>query len=81
PRPWLMHTSILSGHGWLDEVLAGNPDCCQHELGIMVITLTSMLKLAAMGDLMDGRYVTVQEQLALFVYWMVHGSSQRTLQE
>jgi hypothetical protein len=38
-------------------------------------------ELVATGDLGDSRYVTAQEQLAIFVYWMVHGSSQRELQE
>ncbi|KAJ7277561.1 hypothetical protein C8J57DRAFT_996098, partial [Mycena rebaudengoi] len=29
----------------------------------------------------DDKYVTAQEQLGIFVYWMVHGSSQQELQE
>jgi hypothetical protein len=38
-------------------------------------------ELASTGDLGDSRYITAQEQLAIFIYWMVHGSSQRELQE
>ncbi|KAF8187361.1 hypothetical protein K438DRAFT_2151409 [Mycena galopus ATCC 62051] len=35
PRP--MHTSILTGSTWLDEVLHGHPDCCQRELGMSAL--------------------------------------------
>jgi hypothetical protein len=38
-------------------------------------------ELASTGDLSDSRYITAQEQLAIFIYWMVHGSSQQELQE
>jgi hypothetical protein len=30
-----MHTSILTGHRWLDEVLYGHHDRCRRELGII----------------------------------------------
>jgi hypothetical protein len=80
PRP--MHTSILTGRRWLDEVLAGHPDRCRRELGMSALQFALLwAELVATADLMDSRHVTAQEQLAIFVYWMVHGSSQRELQE
>ncbi|KAJ6578304.1 hypothetical protein B0H19DRAFT_1122889 [Mycena capillaripes] len=38
-------------------------------------------ELIGLSDLVDSRHVSAQEQLAILVYWMVHGSSQRELQE
>ncbi|KAF7372232.1 putative nuclease HARBI1 [Mycena venus] len=62
--------------------LLGHPDRCRHELGMSALVFALLLaELVVTGDLMDSRYVTAQEQLAIFVYWMVHGSSQRELQE
>lgn len=80
PRP--MHTSILTGRAWLDELLHGHPGRCHRELGMSALRFSLLwAKLAANGDLADSRYITSQEQFAIFVYWMVHGSSQRELQE
>ncbi|KAJ6525125.1 hypothetical protein B0H19DRAFT_1199135, partial [Mycena capillaripes] len=38
-------------------------------------------ELIGLSDLVDSRYVSAREQLAILVYWMVHGSTQRELQE
>ena len=82
PMPRPMHTSILTGKGWLDEVLHGHPDRCHRELGMSALQFSLLwAELAANGELADSRFITSQEQLAIFVYWMVHGSSQRELQE
>ncbi|KAF7348750.1 putative nuclease HARBI1-like protein [Mycena venus] len=82
PQPRPMHTSILSGQIWLDEVLSGHPDRCRRELGMSALEFALLwAELVALGGLAESRYVTAQEQLAIFVYWMVHGSSQRELQE
>ncbi|KIM59697.1 hypothetical protein SCLCIDRAFT_81924, partial [Scleroderma citrinum Foug A] len=32
PKPY--HTSILSGHGWVMELLTGHPECIRCELGM-----------------------------------------------
>lgn len=82
PLPRSMHTSILTGRAWLDEVLLGHPDRCHRELGMSALEFSLLwAELAAIGGLADSRFVSSQEQLAIFVYWMVHGSSQRELQE
>ncbi|KAF7333870.1 putative nuclease HARBI1 [Mycena venus] len=66
-----MHTSILTGQRWLDEVLSGHPDRCRRELGMSALEFALLwAELTVWGDLTDGRYVTAQEQLAIFVYWM-----------
>ncbi|KAF7337368.1 putative nuclease HARBI1 [Mycena sanguinolenta] len=80
PRP--MHTSILSGSLWISEILLGHPERCHREIGMSApVFLLLLAELVAAGDLADSRFVTAQEQVAIFVYWMVHGSSQRELQE
>jgi hypothetical protein len=83
PAPRPMHTSILTGSKWLDEVLHGHPDRCRRELGMSALQFALLwAELASSGDLADSRNgVTAKEQLAIFIYWMVHGSSQRELQE
>ncbi|KAF7349567.1 putative nuclease HARBI1-like protein [Mycena sanguinolenta] len=77
-----MHTSILSGSLWIDEILLGHPDRCHRELGMSAaLFLLLLAELVATGDLADSCFVSAQEQVAIFVYWLVHGSSQRELQE
>jgi hypothetical protein len=72
-----MHTSILSGLTWLDEVLHGHPARCHRELSMSALQFTLLwAELASMGDLGDSHYIMVQEQLAILIHWMVHGSSQ-----
>ncbi|KAJ7147010.1 hypothetical protein C8R44DRAFT_532916, partial [Mycena epipterygia] len=69
PEPRPMHTSILTGQLWLDEVMIGHPDRCRRELGMSALQFALLwAELASSGDLMDSRHVTAQEQLAIIVY-------------
>lgn len=80
PLPIPMHTSILTGQHWLHEVLNGHPAQCHHELGMSAWQFALLwMELMVLGSLMDGNYVSSQKQLAIFVYWMVHGSCQHEL--
>ncbi|KAJ7488039.1 hypothetical protein FB451DRAFT_962320, partial [Mycena latifolia] len=64
-----MHTSILTGRAWLDEVLLGHPDRCHRELGMSALEFSLLwAELAANGHLADSRFITSQEQLAMFMY-------------
>jgi hypothetical protein len=49
-------------------------------VGMLQFVLLTV-ELVGLGDLADSRHVSAQEQLAILVYWMVYGSSQRELQE
>jgi hypothetical protein len=82
PIPIPRHTSILTGQDWLDELINGHPDRCLDQLGMYPAAFLLLCwELTINGGLTDSRYIAAQEQAAIFVYWMVHGSSQRELME
>ena len=67
------HTSILSGEGWVQELLNGHPGCIQCELGITKDDFRLLiLELQFMGHT-GSRYVSLEEQLAIFLYTCVTG--------
>ena len=75
------HTSLLSGQAWVLELLTGHPERIYSELGVhhnVFYTLISVLK--GMGYT-DSRYITLEEQLAIFLYASVTGLSIRHLGE
>ena len=71
PQPY--HISILTGEGWVLELLAGHPEriCCelgmQHEVFIQLIT-----ELHTLGHT-NSWFVSLEEQLAIFLYCCVTG--------
>ncbi|KAF7342628.1 putative nuclease HARBI1-like protein [Mycena sanguinolenta] len=76
------HTSILTGQDWLDEIINGHPDRCLDQLGMYPAAFLLLCsEFQRNGGLGDSRHITAEEQTAIFVYWMVHGSSQRDLME
>ncbi|KAF7328442.1 putative nuclease HARBI1-like protein [Mycena sanguinolenta] len=82
PIPIPRHTSILTGQDWLDEMLNGHPERCLDQLGMYPAAFLFLCwEFERNGELGDSRYITSQEQTAIFLYWMVHGSSQRELME
>ena len=71
------HTSILSGHAWVQELLHGHPERIRTELGVhKEVFLALVEELQSMGH-GDSKYVTLQEQLAIFLYMSVTGLSVR----
>ena len=71
------HTSILSGHAWVQELLNGHPERIRTELGVhKEVFLALVEELQSMGH-GDSKYVTLQEQLAIFLYMSVTGLSVR----
>jgi hypothetical protein len=65
------HTSILSGYAWLQELLHGHPEHIYTELGVHKEVFHALIrKLQSMGH-GDTRYVTLEEQLAIFLYTSV----------
>lgn len=75
------HTSILSGYGWVLELLTGHPDRIRCELGVRAHVFEALLAhLRAMGY-SDSRGITLEEQLAIFLYGSVTGLSVRHLGE
>ena len=71
------HTSILSGYAWVQELLHGHPERIRTELGVhKEVFLALVEELRSMGH-GDTRNVTLQEQLAIFLYISVTGLSVR----
>jgi hypothetical protein len=79
PEPY--HTSILTGHGWVLELLAGHPEriCC--ELGVSHDVFAELISdLCRLGHT-NSRYVSLEEQLAIFLYCCVTGLTIRHVGE
>lgn len=75
------HTSILTGEGWVMELLAGHPERIRCELGMhQHVFLELILELRRMGYT-NSKYVSLEEQLAIFLYASVTGLTIRHLGE
>ena len=71
PEPY--HTSILSGHQWVLELIAGHPDCIHCELRVRKETFLQLLIKLCQAGHCDSKRVTLEEQLAIFLYMCVTG--------
>jgi hypothetical protein len=69
------HTSALSGAGWVCELLNGHPQRIRNELGVSRSTFIVLLKSMQALDLKSSRHVSLEEQLAIFLYTVVTGLS------
>src|ERR1700733_6164317 len=75
------HTSILTGECWVLELLAGHPNCIRCELSISHDVFSDLiLDLQEMGHI-NSKYVSLEEQLAIFLYAIVTGLMIRHLGE
>ena len=75
------HTSILSGYAWLQELLHGHPERIRTELGVHKEVFHALIQeLQSMGH-GGSKYVTLEEQLAIFLYTSVTGLSTRHVGE
>lgn len=75
------HTSALTGHAWVLELLTGHPDRIRCELGVRHHVFHLLLdKLRELGHT-DSRHVTLEEQLSIFLYSCVTGLSTRHVGE
>ena len=79
PQPY--HTSILTGAGWLIELLLGHPDRIRCELGVRKDVFVALVdKLRSMGY-RDNRSVCLEEQVGIFLYSCVTGLTVRHVGE
>jgi hypothetical protein len=67
------HTSALSGAGWVDELLNGHPWHIRTELGVCRSTFTLLIKAMQKAHLYSSRHVSIEEQVAIFLYTTVTG--------
>ena len=67
------HTSILLGYTWVQELLNGHPEHIHTEPGVHKEVFYALIEeLQSMGH-GDTRYVTLEEQLIIFLYISVTG--------
>jgi len=79
PRPY--HTSVLSGEGWIIELILGHLDRIWCELGMSAYTFRDItMELQRHGHKASDR-VTLEEQLAIFLYTCDTGLSIRHVGE
>jgi hypothetical protein len=75
------HTSILTGQGWVDELLEGHSEHIHTELGMHKhVFLALVSKLRDLGHT-NSKYVSLEEQVAIFLYACVTGLTVRHLGE
>ena len=75
------HTSILTGEGWVLELIAGHPERIRCELGMHQHVFAELIsELREMGHT-NSKYVSLEEQLAIFLYACVTGLTIRHLGE
>ena len=75
------HTSILSGYAWVQELLQGHPERIRTELGVHKEVFHALLRELQLMGHCDSKYVTLEEQLAIFLYTSVTGLSVRHVGE
>ena len=71
------HTSILSGYAWVQELLHGHPKHIFTELGVHKEAFLALVDELQSMEHEDTKNVTLQEQLAIFLYISVTGLSIR----
>jgi len=67
------HTFVLSGEGWVQELITGHPQCMQTELGIHWSTFIVLIKAIQDVSLWSLHHVSIEQQVSIFLYTMVTG--------
>jgi hypothetical protein len=75
------HTSILTGEGWVMELLSGHSNCIRCELGVSHNVFAALIsELRDMGH-GNSKYVSLEEQLSIFLYMCMTGLTIRHVGE
>jgi hypothetical protein len=75
------HTSALTGHAWVIELLTGHPDRIRTELGVHLHVFEALVDALRRLGCSDSRGVGLEEQLAIFLYMTVTGLTIRHVGE
>src|ERR1700732_3010177 len=62
------HTSALSGADWVQELIDGHPECIRCELGVYKHVFHALIAYLQNIGCSHSRHVTLEEQLAIFLY-------------
>jgi len=69
------HNSALTGATWVVELLTGHPERICHELGVHKHVFRALIAALQDARYMHSKHVTLEEQLAIFLYTCVTGLS------
>ena len=69
------HDSALSGGTWVLELLMGHPERIRKELGVHKHVFYALIHSLKAAGCQRSKYVTLEEQLAIFLYTCVTGLS------
>jgi hypothetical protein len=75
------HTSALSGHAWVQELINGHPERIKCELGMRLFVFQALVEALRAVGLQDTRNVSLEEHLAIFLLTCVTGLSIRHVGE
>ena len=75
------HTSALSGEAWVLELLCGHPNRIRTELGMSLEVFNNLVQELRDIGYQSSRYVSLEEQLAIFLYTCVTGLTIRHVGE
>ena len=75
------HTSILTGEGWVLELLNGHPKQIHAELGVHRHVFCCLVGALQDAGIKRSKYVSLEEKLVIFLYVSVTGLSVRHLGE
>jgi hypothetical protein len=75
------HTSILTGEGWVLELLTGHPERIHCELGVHRHVFAKLISELREFGHSNSRFVSLEEQLAIFLYACVTGLTIRHIGE
>lgn len=79
PEPY--HTSILTGEGWVIELLTGHPERIRCEFGMHAHAFEELVVLLRSYGHENSRFVSLEEQIAIFLYTCVTGLPTRHVGE
>jgi hypothetical protein len=69
------HTSALSGENWVLELINGHPECIHCELEVHKHTFRALVAYLENIGHTHSQIVTLEEQLAIFLYKCITGLS------
>jgi hypothetical protein len=75
------HTSILSGEGWVQELINGHPERMKTELGMRPHVFSLLIKELYGAGMRRSKFLSLEEKLAIFLYMSVTGLSIRHVAE
>lgn len=79
--PEAYHTSALSGEEWVMELIVGHPDRMRCELGMHADVFHALIAELRVLGYASSRHVSLEEQLAIFLYTCVTGLTIRHVGE